>query len=256
MNASKFYNQALSSFRRAARNAAPSTPQMQRKWMIACVGITLFGLLEYALFLYADRPLAASMKSLDATHPDLINFFRSITDLGKGVWYLAPCGLILIFCGFLSRGKDVPPVYRRLFAYIGVRAFFLFATIGISGIIADIIKPLAGRARPLLWLRDGVYGFDPFNRLGSLWNGMPSGHTTTAFALAFSLSFLYPRLRVLWFSYALLLASSRIMVDAHYLSDVCAGALLGWATVWIFTKCGMIQLWKVIFPIDMELVRK
>jgi membrane-associated phospholipid phosphatase len=85
---------------------------------------------------------------------------------------------------------------------------------------------------------------------------MPSGHTTTAFALAFSLSFLYPRLRPLWFAYALVLAASRVMVDAHYLSDVCAGALLGWLTVWVFTKYGMIHVWKVIFPIDTSLAKK
>ena len=194
-----------------------------------------------------DRPLAEYTQSLDASNPRLINFFRNITDWGKGVWYLVPCGLGIVFCGFLSRAKDAPAAYRRLFAYVGVRAFFLFATIGISGIIADIIKPIAGRARPLLWLRDGVYGFDPFTRAGFLWNGMPSGHSTTVFALAFSLSFLYPRLRVLWFFYALVLAASRIMVDAHYMSDVCAGALLGWLTVWVFIKYGMIHAMESYF---------
>ena len=79
---------------------------------------------------------------------------------------------------------------------------------------------------------------------------MPSGHTTTAFALAFSLSTLYSRLRPLWFAYALVLATSRVMVDAHYLSDVVAGAMLGFLTVHLFTKYGIIQSWKVIFPID------
>lgn len=223
-------------------------------FIVAAVFGFLF--LEYILLLFVDRPVALYTQSLDNSHKGLINFFRAITDLGKGVWYLVPCGLATIFCGFLSRGKDVPLRYRRLFAYIGVRAFFLFATIGISGIIADIIKPIAGRARPHLWLESGIYGFHPFTRMGFLWNGIPSGHTTTAFALAFSLSFLYPRLRFLWFGYALLLAVSRIMVDAHYVSDVCAGALLGWLTVWVFIKYGMIHVWKVIFPIDTVLLRK
>ncbi len=209
-----------------------------------------FLLFETAMFLYADRPLAAYAKMLDHTDPALTDFFRSITDFGKSKWYLWPCGLATIFCSFLSRGKDVKTGYRRLCGYIGVRAFFLFGTIGISGIVADIIKPLAGRARPLLWLRDGIYGFSPFTRAGFLWNAMPSGHTTTAFALAFSLSLLYPRGRPLWFTYALLLGASRIMVDAHYLSDVCAGAVLGWMTVRLFAKYGMPCLGKVIFPID------
>jgi membrane-associated phospholipid phosphatase len=68
--------------------------------------------------------------------------------------------------------------------------------------------------------------------------------------LAFSLAKLYPRGRMVWFSYALLLALSRIMVDAHYLSDVLAGVALAGATVWLFTKYGILPLSKVIFPID------
>jgi undecaprenyl-diphosphatase len=208
-----------------------------------------FGLLELALILYVDRPIASFVYQLDTTNPALIDFFRNITDLGKSVWYLWPTGVATIICGFVSRGKDVPARYRRLCAYIGVRAFFLFSTIALSGIIADVIKPLVGRARPGLWLRQDLYGFVPFSTKANL-NGMPSGHTTTAFALAFCLSTLYPRLRGLWFAYALTLALSRIMVDAHFLSDVIAGASLGALTVHLFVKYGIIQSWRVIFPID------
>jgi membrane-associated phospholipid phosphatase len=214
------------------------------------VWIAGFLALEVLLFLYADRPLAGYAKTLDETSHGLIEFFRSITDLGKGAWYLWPCGLATICCAFLSRGADVPSFYRRLSGYIGVRALFLFGTVGISGIAVNIIKPLLGRARPLLWLRDGLYGFEPFSYFTPLWNGMPSGHATTAFALAFSLAKLYPRGRPLWFAYALLLALSRLMVNAHYLSDVFAGVLLGWLTVRLFSQYGMSPLSKVIFPID------
>jgi membrane-associated phospholipid phosphatase len=79
---------------------------------------------------------------------------------------------------------------------------------------------------------------------------MPSGHSATAFSLAFCLSKLYPRGRVLWFSFALLLASSRIMVDAHYLSDVFAGAALGWLIAKLFSQYGISPLTSIIFPID------
>ncbi|MFA4993899.1 MAG: phosphatase PAP2 family protein [Bdellovibrionales bacterium] len=212
----------------------------------------VFLIFEATLFLFVDKPLAEYMRALDETSRSLIDFFRAITDFGKGAWYLWPCGLATLFCAFLSRGSDVPVRYRRLSGYIGVRAFFLFATIGISGIVANIIKPLAGRARPLLWLRDGLYGFEPFTMLNSLWNGMPSGHSTTAFALAFSLAFLYPRGRIIWFSYAFLLSLSRIMVNAHYLSDICAGAMLAWLTVGLFKRHGMGLLSKIIFPIDIS----
>ncbi len=215
------------------------------------IAITLgFLILEVALFFYADRPVAEYVYVLDKKSHDLIDFFRKITDLGKGAWYLWPCGIATIFCAFLSRGKDVPSPYRRLFGYIGVRVFFLFATIGLSGIAVNIIKPIIGRGRPVAWFRDSLYGLQPLTTLGFVWNSMPSGHTTTAFALAFGLSKFYPRGSILWFAYALLLSASRIMVNAHYLSDVCAGAMLGWLTVALFSKYGMRPLSKIIFPID------
>ena len=225
---------------------------------ILLVVAALFGflLLESLLFFYVDRPVALYTKALDSSAHNLIEFFRAITDLGKSKWYLWPCGLGVLACGFLARGRDVRPVYRRLFAYLGVRAFFLFVPIAVSGIVADILKPLVGRARPALILREGVYGFDPLTAHGFIWNGMPSGHATTAFALACALTFLYPRLRLLWFAYALVLAASRVMVDAHYVSDVCAGAFLGWLTVRLFIKYGMIHVWKVIFPIDSLPIKK
>lgn len=215
------------------------------------VGLAVaFVAFEALLFAFVDRPIAAYTHALDTSAHGLIEFFRSITDLGKGAWYLWPCGVATILGAFLSRGQDVPPRYRRLFGYVGVRAFYIFAVIALSGIAANIIKPFVGRARPLLWLRDGIYGFDPFGHPYALWNSIPSGHTTTAFAFAFALAKLYPRATPVWYAYALCLALSRVMVDAHYLSDVCAGAMLAALTVELFTKHGMKPLSKVIFPID------
>jgi undecaprenyl-diphosphatase len=211
-----------------------------------------FIILEAVIIQYVDRPLALFTHDLDTTQHDLIDFFRTITDFGKSAWYLWPCGITVIFGGFLSRAKDASARTRRLAAYLGVRAFFLFGTIAASGISAEILKPLIGRARPKEFLEHHLYGLHPLTREGFAWNGMPSGHATTAFTLAFALSVLYPRLRPLWLGYATLLAISRVMVDAHYLSDICAGAVLGYAVVKIFIKYGMIHAWRVIFPIDMR----
>jgi membrane-associated phospholipid phosphatase len=222
----------------------------REKWAKLGVYSFCFITMESLFYFFIDRPMSDSVKALDDSHHSLIDIFRGFTDMGKSVWYLWPCGVAALFCGFLSRAQSMPSLYRKLFGYIGVRAFFLFATIALSGIVADIIKPLVGRARPLLWLRDNIYGFHPFTLQGSLWNSFPSGHSTTAFALAASLSIFYPRLRPLWVACALILAISRVMVDAHYLSDVCAGAFLGWLSAALFLKYGMIPVSRVIFPID------
>mgnify|MGYP001416664710 CR=1 FL=1 len=230
-------------------NAALSEPKQNRFFLYLTLAVAFFAV-EGTFFFYVDKPLAAYIATLDTTSHDVIDFFRKITDLGKGCWYLWPCGIATIFCSFLSRGNDVPGRYRRLFGYVGIRAYYVFAAIGISGIVANIIKMLVGRARPVLWFKETIYGFDPLTKLGYAWNSMPSGHSTTAFALAFSLAVLYPRGRIIWFFYALLLSLSRVMVNAHYLSDVCAGAALGGVTVWLFTKFGMAPTAKIIFPID------
>ena len=194
--------------------------------------------------------MATAMHEASQSHPDVIGFFRAITDAGKSVWYLVPCGLAALVGGFLCRAKEASPRVRRLAAYVAVRAFFLFVTIGGSGIVANIIKPIAGRARPRLFVEQGVFGFDPFTSAGFLWNAMPSGHSTTAFALAAGLAIFYPRLRRLWYGVAVVLAASRVAVGAHYLSDVVAGAMLGLGTVRLALHNGIFQLWQVIFPID------
>jgi undecaprenyl-diphosphatase len=61
----------------------------------------------------------------------------------------------------------------------------------------------------------------------------PSGHSTTAFAVAMSLGLFYPEIMPLLLILAANVAVSRIVVGMHFLSDVLvgsgAGALLGYA---------------------------
>ena len=61
----------------------------------------------------------------------------------------------------------------------------------------------------------------------------PSGHSTTAFAVALSLGSFYPEIMPLLLILAANVAISRIVVGMHFLSDVLvgsgAGALLGYA---------------------------
>ena len=57
----------------------------------------------------------------------------------------------------------------------------------------------------------------------------PSGHTSSAFATATSLSLAYPEWYVIVpsFAYAGTVAYSRMHLGVHYPSDVAAGALIG-----------------------------
>lgn len=55
----------------------------------------------------------------------------------------------------------------------------------------------------------------------------PSGHSITAFAIAIAIGLFYPYLQAYLLVVALLIASSRIILGMHFLSDVLAGAAIG-----------------------------
>src|SRR5260221_5803218 len=57
--------------------------------------------------------------------------------------------------------------------------------------------------------------------------GLQSAHATTAFAVLVAFGTLWPRYRTIVLIYALIIAFSRVVVTAHYPSDVLAGALVG-----------------------------
>jgi undecaprenyl-diphosphatase len=55
----------------------------------------------------------------------------------------------------------------------------------------------------------------------------PSGHSITAFAIAFSIGLFYPQLQGCLLVIAFLIAGSRIILGMHFLSDVLAGSVIG-----------------------------
>jgi undecaprenyl-diphosphatase len=61
----------------------------------------------------------------------------------------------------------------------------------------------------------------------------PSGHTITAFAVTSSMSAFYPGLLAGLLFCAVSVAVSRILLGMHFLSDVIAGAAIGWGIAYI-----------------------
>lgn len=115
-----------------------------------------------------------------------------------------------------------------------------------AGLLANLIKVNVVRVRPLAYTFDGPVQetFGPWlesNAFTSAYQSFPSGHTTTAVGLALALGIVYPRARGLFFSLAVLVGLHRVCVGAHYLSDVFAGAALGYL---VSMACCRIHLWK------------
>ena len=144
-------------------------------------------------------------------------FMIVTTRLGDGwLWYAL--GMILVLFGG-----------DRRFLAIGASA--LAAATGI--LLFRALKRTSQRQRPCeiephCWasiLPPDKYSF-------------PSGHSITAFALALSIGLFYPDLQGCLLAVAFLIATSRIILGMHFLSDVLAGsaigAALGFASYHIF----------------------
>jgi membrane-associated phospholipid phosphatase len=149
---------------------------------------------------------------------------RRFTDLGKGGWFLWPTGILLLALAALD-SPAMPRFLRGVLASWAVRIGFVFTAIGLPGLIETICKRLIGRARPFV-AGDDVWSYVPFS-----WHpahaSFPSGHTTTAFAALVAIGAIFPQARALMWIYAVLIGLSRVVITAHYPSDVIAGAIVG-----------------------------
>ena len=99
-----------------------------------------------------------------------------------------------------------------------------------AGMAANLLKLLIHRTRPRDFDLSTGTVWKTFQSNGGDWKSMqswPSSHTATAVGLAIVLATLFPRGRYLFGLLALLVAIQRIMTQAHFPSDVCAGAAVG-----------------------------
>lgn len=152
----------------------------------------------------------------------VIDLFNEITDYGRSGWFLWPSGILIIALALLAATTQQRFARLTIVSLI-VRLEFIFVAIALPGLLGTIVKHLIGRVRPSAV---GPFAYGPFSWRPE-YASMPSGHATTAFAVAVALGALWPRARPLLWLYALVIAASRVIIAAHYPSDVVAGACLG-----------------------------
>ena len=167
---------------------------------------------------------AAAIRGVQHVPRWIVAIFDDITDYGKSGWFLWPLGLLFIALAALP--SALTPFSQRVLAAIMVRVGFLFTAIAVPGLFVTIVKRMIGRARPMVGGSLDPYLFSPF-AWHPAYASLPSGHATTAFAVLVAFGTLWPRARTVLLIYALLIAVSRVIVNAHYPSDVFAGALVG-----------------------------
>ncbi len=141
---------------------------------------------------------------------------HTFSQIGKSTWYIV--GSIIAY--IIWRDRD--PLIAKASIYI-------LSTTILSGIAVNIIKVIFGRARPILYIKEHIYGFSWFN-LDVVHRSFPSGHSTTAMAVAVAFALLLPKYRIWFISFGLAIALSRVILTEHYLSDVIVGSFLGYSS--------------------------
>lgn len=200
--------------------AMPPSPPW---WSLALITINL---IVIAFFLL-DAPIGSY-----ATHSSygLRPVGETITDLGKSGWILFASAIVFVEALAVMRlTSSVKAKFQAMF--ISHIAIYVFLSIAGSGLLANLIKRAIGRARPQLYEAQGILGHIPF--AGSAkFESFPSGHSTTVAALLMAMALLAPPYRMLFLIMGLWLGFSRVIVAAHYPSDVIAGLSLGaWFSV-------------------------
>jgi membrane-associated phospholipid phosphatase len=184
-----------------------------------------------------DQTIARAMADMG---PDTIRIARFVTWFGQGGVVLWPSGLIVLTALLL---KKLLPSWPLRLQRLVHRAGLIFASVGLAGLADDVLKVVFGRARPFLWLEGDMSGFR-FFRYSAKFASFPSGHTTTSVAAAFAFSILFPRYKWAFITFAFMIAFSRIVLEAHYVSDILAGAALG-ATVAALVVGWLLEYWRL-----------
>lgn len=143
-------------------------------------------------------------------HPALDRFFTYYTNMGDGLFCCAVILLLLLF-----RKRSLP--------------FKLFLSYIFSGLLAQVLKHLYAEPRPRAYFPDHFYNhfIQGVTLVGH--NSFPSGHETTAFAMAatLALNMRDRRAGLLFGTLAISVGYSRVYLGQHFIQDILAGTLIG-----------------------------
>ena len=146
---------------------------------------------------------------------------------------------------WFTRWGDFPPILALLLLLLlaawlakrpfGIRLLLLMIGSGCAaGLAANVLRVLSGRTRPSASVPPGWYGFKDHGKwiVGAFqYSSFPSAHTAVAIGCTVPLWLLLPPAKRLYIALpatflALCVATSRILLNAHHLSDVLSSAWL------------------------------
>ncbi len=154
---------------------------------------------------------------------DYLNiFFIKITELGNSVWYFGICLFSLLSLFINKKINFINISAQDKIINFFVKAIIYLATIGL---VTQFIKHLLGRPRPNHVNLENSFDFN-FITFDSSFHSFPSGHSSTIFMVGFILCAILPNLKYFFYVMVSIIAVSRVVVGAHFFTDVLAGGLL------------------------------
>jgi membrane-associated phospholipid phosphatase len=210
-----------------------------RRWVKRlALGAAMTALAVILSILYVDQPVALFFHGQNG---QLRAVFTFITQFGLSAGYLIGAAITFAALHIAARLRHFAALADRLRAYSHVPLFF-FTAVAIPGLAVDLIKIVFGRPRPKLLFSNGETSFAWLGTQADYWS-FPSGHTANAVAIALAVSMIWPRYRMVAAIFAVLIAASRIIITAHYVSDVIMGAFIAFTIVpyvrFVFAQSGI-----------------
>ena len=185
--------------------------------------LSYFILLVLGIFILITYPKIDGFILMNSLHHGALDyFFIPYTYLGDG-WFTVVIAIILFFSK------------KRYLALMIISSFAL------SGIITQILKFFIDEARPAYYLAKTNYPYFIDGVTLHNLHSFPSGHTTSAFALAATLGFAVKNKNysILFLLMAALAGYSRIYLGQHFMNDVLVGSIIGMLSAifcWVYLE--------------------
>jgi len=214
-------------------------------WRIPEWGWLAGGLMvSLALIPSVDPWLSRWMRGLDPAVADIARIIDDLGDAGTpALPLLVTAAIILILC---RHGRRTGRLSAQALAWCrGLlwRLMFIGLAMAAAGAPNALLKYLIGRSRPKLLDQADIYTISPLTFHPDYFS-FPSGHANTATAWTLALGLLIPGAAPWLATAGFLIGFTRVVHNAHFLSDVVFGACLAvFMTLWLqhrFQDAGLI----------------
>jgi membrane-associated phospholipid phosphatase len=185
---------------------------------IIWIALIILALLAIIAAFFLDQSTAVWLKAHSS--PQWKNVMQIVSRVGDWPAHVI-AGIIGIAIAFAIRNK----VWVRIF-------LAMLIALALAGVSARVIKIATGRARPSVKTEERWNG----PRFSSKYHAFPSGHTASSTAFFVALFLARKKIGAPLLLIPILIALSRMIVGAHYLSDVTFAAILGVICALIVTR--------------------